>query len=351
MATQTQDYYQVLGVARNATGDQIKAAYRKLARKHHPDLNPGDKAAEERFKELQIAYDVLSNAENRKLYDQYGENWRVVQQTGQPPPPNWEAFRPGGQQETGGFDLSGFDFSGFRPGTSGEGYDVFEELFGRAGGARRTGPRRGRDVEAELELSLEEAHAGGHRTLQLQSAEICPTCHGAGMVNENQVCPTCGGRGQVLKPKTIEVNIPSGVRDGSSVRLAAQGSAGLDGGPAGDLYLHIRLKPHPTFRVEGDDLEVEMPLAPWEAVLGAKIEVPTIDGRVEMSVPQGAQSGQRLRLRGQGLNKRKGGRGDEYVRLNIRVPKTVSAEEQRLYEELKRVSTFNARGGSKAKGV
>jgi len=347
MATQTKDYYQVLSVARTATDDQIKAAYRKLARKHHPDLNPGDKAAEERFKELQAAYDVLSNPDNRKLYDQYGDNWRVVQQTGEPPPPNWEGFSQSGPQQTGGgFDFSGFDFSGFRPGTSGQGFDIFEELFSRGGGAHQTGPRRGRDVEAELELSLEEAHVGGRRTLQLQSAETCPTCHGRGMVSEDQICPTCGGRGQILKPKTIDVNIPAGMRDGSSVRLAGQGSTGLNGGPGGDLYLHIHLKPHPKFKVEGDDVEVEMPLAPWEAVLGARIQVPTIDGRVEVNVPQGAQNQQRLRLRGQGLNKRKGGRGDEYVRLNLRVPKTVSAEERRLYEDLKRLSTFNPRGGS-----
>lgn len=350
MATQTKDYYAELGVSRNATDDQIKAAYRKLARKHHPDLNPGDKAAEERFKQLQSAYDVLSNPENRKLYDQYGDNWRVVQQTGQAPPPNWEEFSPN-EQQARGFDFSGFDFSGFRPGTRGEGFDVFEQLFGGAGRARQTGPRRGGDVEAELELSLEEAHVGGRRTLQLQSAEICPTCHGTGMVNEDQVCPTCGGRGQILKPKTIDVNIPAGMRDGSSVRLAGKGNAGSSGGPAGDLYLHIRLRPHPTFRVQGDDVEIELPLSPWEAVLGAKIEVPTLDGKVEMNVPAASQSGQRLRLRGQGLNKRKGGRGDEYVRLNIRVPKTVSADERRLFEELKRMSTFNPRAGSKAKGA
>lgn len=350
MAVKTKDYYEVLAVARSATDDQIKAAYRKLARKHHPDLNPGDKAAEERFKELQAAYDVLSNPESRKLYDQYGENWRVIQQTGEPPS-NRDGFSPGGQQQTEGFDFSGFDFSGFRPGTSGEGFDAFEELFDRARAARRTGPRRGRDVEAELELSLEEAHTGGRRTLQLQAAETCPTCHGTGMVGEDQICPTCGGRGQVLKPKTIDVNIPAGMRDGSSVRLAGQGSTGLNGGPRGDLYLHIRLRPHPMFRVQGDDLEVEISLAPWEAVLGTKVQVPTIDGKVEVSVHQGAQSGQRLRLRGQGLNKRKGGRGDEYVRLNIRVPKTISADERRLYEELKELSNFNPRAESKAKGV
>jgi DnaJ-class molecular chaperone len=149
----------------------------------------------------------------------------------------------------------------------------------------------------------------------------------------------------VLKPKTIEVNIPSGVRDGSTVRLAGQGGTGTNGSEPGDLYLHIRLRPHSVFMLKGDDLEVELPVAPWEAVLGAKVQVPTIEGRVELTVPAGAKSGQRLRLRGQGLNKRKGGRGDEYVRLKIAVPKDVTSEERRLYEELKRVSSFNPRTG------
>lgn len=352
MAVGTKDYYEVLSVSRSATEDQIKAAYRKLARKFHPDLNPGDKAAEERFKELQEAYDVLSDAEKRKLYDQYGENWRVVQQTGQAPPPGWEGFRAAGDPQTGGFDFGGFDFGGFRAGGAG---DIFEELFGRAGGhaasrARRSA--RGRDVEAELELSLEEAHRGGRRTLQMQGAEVCATCQGAGVVNGNQVCQTCHGAGQVLKPRTIEVNIPAGVRDGSTVRLAGQGGAGTNGAQAGDLYLRIRLRPHPIFTVRGDDLEVEMPVAPWEAVLGTKIEVPTVDGQVEMTVPAGAQSGQRLRLRGQGLNKRRGGRGDLYVRLKVVVPREASDEERRLFEELRRVSRFNPRAGAhRAKGA
>lgn len=343
MAVKTRDYYEVLGVGRSASGDDIKTAYRKLARKYHPDLNPGDKAAEEQFKELQAAYDVLSDAEKRKLYDQYGENWRAVQQGGgAPPPPGWEGTRTGGGGQTGGFDFSGFDFGGFS-GTGGS--DIFEEMFGRAGrgGARARRSNRGRDVEAEVELSLEEAHRGGRRTLSMQVAEICQTCQGTGIVKDNQACPTCGGAGQVSKLKTIEVNIPAGVRDGSTVRLAGQGGAGMSGAAAGDLYLHIRLRPHPVFTVRGDDLEVELPLAVWEAVLGARLEVPTIDGQVEMTIPAGAQSGQRLRLRGQGLNKRRGGRGDEYVRLKIVVPKEVSDEERRLYEELKRVSRFNPR--------
>lgn len=347
MAVGTKDYYEVLGVSRSATEDHIKAAYRKLARKFHPDLNPGDKAAEERFKELQEAYDVLSDAEKRKLYDQYGENWRVVQQGGQAPPPGWEGFRAGGGSPAGGFDFSGFDFGDLGRGTGGMG-DIFEEMFGRAGagrGTRRHRSTRGRDVEAELELSLEEAHQGGRRTLQMQAGELCQACQGLGVTGGNQICQTCGGHGQVLRPKTIEVNIPAGVHDGATVRLAGQGGAGAQGAPNGDLYLRIRLRPHPVFTVRGDDLEVEVPLAPWEAVLGARIEVPTIDGQVEMTVPAGAQSGQRLRLRGQGLNKRRGGRGDIYVRLRVVVPRQVSEEERRLYEQLRRVSSFNPRAG------
>jgi DnaJ-class molecular chaperone len=340
MAIGTKDYYEVLGVSRNASTDEIKAAYRKLARKFHPDLNPGDKKAEENFKQLQEAYDVLSDAEKRKFYDQYGENWRVAQQTGGVPPPGRGRARAGGAPPGGGFDFGDFDF-----GRGGEGFDIFDEMFGRAGRGRSRRSNRGQDVEAELELSLEEAHRGGRHTLRLQVPEICPTCHGTGVINENQVCPTCGGTGQVVRPKAIEVTVPAGVRDGSTLRLAGQGGPGMNGGPPGDLYLHIRLRPHPVFTVRGDDLEVELSIAPWEAALGAKAEVPTIDGMVELTIPLGSQCGQRLRLRGLGLNKRRGGRGDEYVRLKIVVQKQLSEEERRLYEELRRVSHFNPRAG------
>jgi DnaJ-class molecular chaperone len=267
-----------------------------------------------------------------------------VKQGGGPPPPGWQEARSAGGPQSGGFDFSGFDFGGMGGGDT-RGFDIFEEMFGGATGRRRGRAQRrerGEDVEAQLELSLEEAHRGGRRTLQMRVAEICPTCSGSGMVKD-QTCQTCGGSGQLLKPKTIEVKIPAGVRDGSTVRLAGQGGAGMNGTQPGDLYLHIRLRPHPVFSVRGDDLEIELPIAPWEAVLGTKLEVPTIDGKVELTIPRSAQSGQRLRLRGQGLNKRKGGRGDQYVRLKIVVPKEVSAEEKRLYEELKRVSKFDPR--------
>jgi len=313
MAVNTKDYYAVLGVQRGASDDEIKKAYRKLARKFHPDLNPGDKAAEDQFKQLQAAYDVLSNPEDRKLYDEYGENWRAVKAGAgaPPPPPGWERAEGAPRGRAGGFDFNDFDFGRFSTGGAG-GFDIFEEMFG---GARDRGPRRGRghDIEAELELSLEEAHHGGRRTLQMQGAE------------------------------PIEVNIPAGMRDGSIIRLAGQGGSGANGSEPGDLYLHIRLLPHPVFTLKGDDLELELSIAPWEAVLGGSVEVPTIDGKVELKVPAGAKAGQRLRLRGQGLNKRKGGRGDEFVRLKVVVPKEVSAEERRLYEELKRVSRFNPR--------
>jgi DnaJ-class molecular chaperone len=345
--SKNRDYYEVLGVKRDAPEEEIKKAYRKLARKFHPDLNPGDKSAEEQFKQLQEAYDVLSNPEDRKLYDQYGENWRAVKAgAGAPPPPGREAgqrsTRAGGAGSAG-FDFGDFDFSSFRNPRGGAGIDVFEELFGGARGDRAPRGGRGRDIEAELELSLEDAHRGGRHTLQMQVAETCPTCNGSGMKDGN-ICDTCGGAGQVLRPKTIDVNIPAGVRDGSTVRLAGQGGAGSNGSEPGDLYLRIRLRPHPVFTLRGDDdLEVELPIAPWEAVLGGKVDVPTIDGRVEMTIPRGAKSGQRLRLRGQGLNKRKGGRGDEYARLKIVVPAEVSPEERELYEQLKRVSRFEPR--------
>ena len=344
MATKIKDYYDVLGVKRGASDNEIKQAYRKLARKFHPDLNPGDKVAEEKFKELQEAYDVLSDPENRKLYDQYGENWRAVKAGAGAPPPGWEGAQRSARRagpSAGGFDFGDFDFGSFRSQGAG-GFDIFEEMFGGAGRGRGRRSGRGADIEAELELSLEEAHRGGRRTLEMQMAEPCPTCGGTGL-QDGKPCETCRGSGQVLKPKTIEVNIPPGVRDGSTIRLAGQGVTGSNGSEPGDLYLRVRLRPHPVFMVKGDDLEVELPIAPWEAALGARVEAPTIDGKVELKIPPGANSGQRLRLRNQGLNKRKGGRGDEYVRLKIVVPKDVSPEERRVYEELQRISRFEPR--------
>lgn len=347
------DYYKVLGVSRTATEAEIKTAYRKLARKYHPDLNNGDRAAEAKFKELQEANSVLSDPESRRKYDRYGARWRTVDENQPQQPPDQQTS---GARAGGGF---AYDFSGATNNYAGDFGDIFGDLFNRArsgarGGPQQQGaraPRRGQDIEATLELSLEDAHRGGRHTLQMQTVETCPTCHGAGVIDNNQVCPTCGGAGQVARPKTIEVNIPAGARDGATLRLAGQGGAGSGGAgaPPGDLYLHIRLRPHAVFTVReenGDDVEIELPVTPSEAVLGARVSVPTIEGQVEMSVPPNAQGGTRLRLRGQGLNKRGGGRGDEYVRLKIVVPRAASDDERRLYEELRRASNFNPRAAA-----
>jgi curved DNA-binding protein len=334
MAVKFQDYYEVLGVSRTATADDIKKAYRKLARKYHPDVNPGDNSAEEKFKQVGEAYEVLSDPEKRKRYDQLGEHWKAGADF--TPPPGWE----GGRVEYA--DLG--DLFGAGHGSGGFS-DFFETLFGSRGG-RRAGAgfaMRGQDVEAAIELSLEEAHHGTTRTITLQTTAVCPTCNGSGR-RENQPCATCRGAGVVTRPKTLDVTIPAGVRHGSVMRLAGQGEAGTGNAPAGDLLLHVHLRPHPLFHVlEEGDVELELPVAPWEAALGAKVRVPTIEGSVDMTVPAGAQGGQRLRLRGQGVQRRGSGRGDQYVRLKLVNPPALTESERALFEQLAAASRFNPR--------
>ncbi|MCI0660222.1 MAG: J domain-containing protein [Acidobacteria bacterium] len=338
MAVKFRDYYDVLGVTRTASEDEIKKAYRKLARKYHPDVNPGDKTAEEKFKELNEAYEVLSDPEKRRRYDQLGENWKAGADF--TPPPGWEGAR-------GGFDFSEIFGGGGGGGRGPSGFsDFFDAFFGGGRGARAGAgfSMRGSDVEAEILLTLEEAHRGVTRTITLEAAERCPDCGGSGMTKDNKMCPTCRGRGFTHRPKSLEVNIPAGVRDGSVIRLAGQGEPGTGNAQAGDLFLRVRINPHPLFSLVGeDDIQVELPIAPWEAALGANISVPTLDGPVEMTVPPGTQGGQRLRLRGQGLNRRRGGRGDEYVKLKIVIPAKLSPNERELFEKLAVESRFNAR--------
>jgi DnaJ-class molecular chaperone len=346
MAAQFRDYYEVLGVPRTATEDDIKQAYRKLARKYHPDVNPGDKSAEDKFKEINEAYEVLSDANKRKRYDALGPNWKAGEEFR--PPPNWETGGTGSgvNVEFGDF---GDVFGG--AGASGGGFsDFFEALFGRRRGARagaRAGAgfsMRGQDIEAENPITLEEAHRGGKRSITLQLAESCPDCRGTGSKDGKTVCPTCRGAGAVRRPKSLEVTIPAGVRDGSVIRLAGQGESGIGGATAGDVFLRVRTQPHRLFNVLGEnDVELELPVAPWEAALGASLPVPTLDGPVQMKIPPGAQGGQRLRLRGQGLNRRGGGRGDEYVRLKIVNPPRLGSREQELYADLAAESRFNPR--------
>ena len=334
MAVKFKDYYNVLGVSKTATADDIKKAYRKLARKNHPDVNPGDKFAEDAFKEINEAYEVLSDPEKRKRYDQLGSNWTAGADF--TPPPGWENA---GVQ----FGNFGDVFAGER--RPGGFSDFFESLFGNRRGARAGAgfQMRGQDVEAEIALTLEETHRGGARSLSLQGAEPCTDCGGSGS-KDGKTCPTCHGTGTIRRPKSFEVTIRAGIRDGSVIRLAGQGERGMNGAPAGDLFLRVRIEPHRVFNgVGADDVQVELPVAPWEAALGGKVTVPTLDGPVEMKIPAGAQGGQRLRLRGQGLNRRGGGRGDQYVKLNIVIPSKLTDKEKELFEKLAAESQFNAR--------
>jgi curved DNA-binding protein len=333
MAVKFRDYYEVLGVSKTSTGAEIKKAYRKLARKLHPDVNPGDKSAEEKFKELNEAYEVLSDPEKRKRYDQLGPNWKAGADF--TPPPGWENSRV----EYGDFG----EVFGRGGGPSGFS-DFFESLFGGRGARAGAGfAMRGQDVEAEISLTLEEAHRGASRNITLQATETCPDCRGSGS-KDGKTCPTCRGAGAIRRPKSLDVTIPAGVRDGSVIRLAGQGEPGTNGAKAGDLFLRVRIEPHRLFSIVGeDDVQIELPVAPWEAALGARVSVPTLEGSVDMTIPAGAQGGQRLRLRGQGLTRRGGGRGDQYVKLKIVIPSRLTPKEKELLEKLLAESRFNAR--------
>jgi DnaJ-class molecular chaperone len=335
MAVKFKDYYETLGVPRDATEEQIKQAYRRLARKYHPDVNPGDKEAEERFKEINEAYEVLSDPEKRRKYDALGSNWKAGADF--TPPPGAGAFRAD-YGDLGDLFGEGGRFGGFS--------DFFRILFG---GAPRAGPgfafsARGADVESEVTLTLEEAHRGATRTLSLPIEEPCASCGGAG-VRDQKPCPVCRGSGWRTSIEQFTVNIPRGVRDGSVIRVPGRGGAGF-GGERGDLYLRIRLLPHDKFQVrDGGDIVVELPVTPWEALLGSRVQAPTLDGPVEMRIPPRSQGGQMLRLRGKGLARPGGGRGDEYVRLKIVVPPQPTEKELELFQKLAEVSGYNPRAG------
>jgi DnaJ-class molecular chaperone len=339
MPVKFRDYYEVLGLKRDATDDQIRQAYRKLARKHHPDLNPKDKAAEEKFKEINEANEVLSDPAKRKRYDQLGSNWKDGAEF--TPPPGW-----------GRVNIEYEDLGSIFGGGGGGFSDFFEAFFGGGkstaqSNQRRRGSRsktnRGQDAEAQMEISLEDAHRGGRHRITLQGARTCAVCKGSGESN-GVVCPVCRGSGQVLQPRTIDVNIPPAAREGSVIKVRKQGQTGSNGAELGELFITLKIKPHPVFSVSGDDITAEVPISPWEAVLGATIEVPTIEGKAEMKIPPGSQGGQRLRLRGQGLNRRDGGRGDEYVRLKIVVPTHPTERETQLFRELAEASHLKPRG-------
>src|SRR5579864_5962900 len=384
-AASKKDYYEVLGVSRSAKEDEIRKAYRKLARKHHPDLNPGDKASEERFKKVQEAYDVLSDPKKRPVYDQYGFYSDNIPAGGPGP------GGAGGQHDPG-MGFGGFDFSDIMnqaggphpgPGTgSGDFRDIFSQFFGekRAKRGGTSGLEKGSDLEYGLNIDFWESIRGTQVRLNVNRQETCETCNGAGTAGGSStvcpecdgsgnvtqmagamkfsltcprcdgkgrlrnVCPTCHGDGRLSKPDFVEVRIPPGAQSGSRLRVPSKGNAGTNSGLAGDLYITVRVTPHPFFGREGDDIHIQVPVTVSEAGLGAKIEVPTIDGRALLKVPQGTQNSQKFRLREKGvLNSRKNKRGDEIVEVVIQAPKVQDERTKELLRELSQVNTEDPR--------
>lgn len=341
------DYYKILGVARGANEDEIKKAFRKLARKYHPDVNPGDKKAEDKFKEINEAYEVLSDASKRNKYDTLGPNWS--EQFG----PNYSNARTrrtyNGTGAGGGGSARNPQFD-FDPNSSGFS-DFFETLFGRGsnlGGTNGMGGntnfagrdirrRAGEDIEQPVEVTLQEAYTGGVRTFNIQSTENCPTCHGTGELN-GKVCSTCHGQGSVPRSKRIQVKIPAGVDNGSKIRVAGEGQPGLGGGPRGDLFLVISVKIDSGFERKGDDLYVDMDVDLVHAILGGEVTVPTPDGRkLLLTIPAETQNGRVFRLGGKGMPRLRGeGSGNLYGRVKVVLPTQLSVEERELFEQLAR---------------
>jgi curved DNA-binding protein len=348
MPVQYKDYYQILGVPRTASETDIKKAFRKLAREYHPDVAKNKKQAEEKFKEVNEAYEVLGDPAKRKKYDELGSNWSAGSEFRAPP--GWESFGSGGYPGRGPrgqeyeFHFGGTGFS-----------DFFEQLFGgrgvRSGGGfsrfggideEESAAERGRDIEGDIMVTLEEAMRGSVRSVSVRHGAPCEHCGGTGQ-RARHVCNVCGGTGQVAKTDTYQVKIPAGVTEGQRLRIAGRGEAGSGGGSAGDLYLRVRFARHPDFEVEGHNLIYEAELAPWEAVLGGNVSVPTLDGRVNIKIPPGTHNGQKLRLRGRGLPQRGDGGGDLIVVTRIEVPTRVNESERKLWEQLAKESGFNPR--------
>lgn len=329
------DYYQILGVSRTADEKEIKSAYRKLARKYHPDVNPGDKSAETKFKEISEAHEVLSDPHKRAQYDSFGEQWKAYSQAG---------ARPGGPTVNmdPGFE---FDFGG-RGGLN----DLFESLFGGRAGRSERASRDGEDVEYGIDLSLEEALRGVTKTLSLRIEDLCPECDGLGTTrdargryNLQSACPRCRGTGHVPRNSQVEVKIPAGVAEGQRIRLAGQGAGGANG-QKGDLYLLVRIKAHAHFERDGSDLYVDVPLPFTVAALGGEVAVPTLSGERTLPIPAGVQSGQKIRVAGQGMPRLNGQKpGDLYARIKITVPKDLAPRERELLTELARIRGDRAR--------
>jgi molecular chaperone DnaJ len=406
MATTTKkDYYEILGVKKSASEEEIRKAFRKLARKYHPDVNPGDKSAEEKFKALSEANDVLSDPKKRKIYDQLGFYSDNID------PAAAEAYARGGPTGAGGFggfpgggvhpgqseggqgahfDFNGFDFSDLFEGgrgrkatsSSGGGFrDIFSNMFsGRGGAAAPEGPEAGSDLEYQVNVPFWTAIRGGVMRLNITRRETCSNCHGQGYIESPgkcaecngtgqvtqtggrmkfnvtcprchgtgknlTVCPVCHGEGTVERSEPLEVRIKAGTRDGQRIRIAGKGNAGSHGAPAGDLYVIIRTGDHPVFRREGDDIYLTVPVTATEAALGAKVEVPTVDGRTMLKIPPGTQSGQKLRLREKGVPSatKEGTRGDEIVEIKVTVPMPRDEKTKELLRELAKLNPEDPR--------
>lgn len=374
------DYYETLGVPRGASGDEIRKSYRKLARKYHPDLNPGDKSAEERFRNVQEAYDVLSDSSKRQMYDQYGfysENGFAG------PPPGGGA---GGRGQPN-MDFGGFDFTDFVGGGAGGGRrtetpgggsgrfgDLFSQFFGKGAAEPRVEAEKGSDLEYALTIDFWQAIKGTQQRVTITRYDLCGTCRGTGQSGAAEVqcpqckgsgnvtqmagamrfnitcprcngsgklrnaCPTCGGDGRLARQETVDIRIPPGARSGSRLRVPGKGNAGTMGAPSGDLYITTRVEDHPFFHREGDNIEIKVPVTVWEAALGSKIEVPTIDGRTLLKIPQGTKNGQRFRLREKGVgNSRTAERGDQIVEVSIQAPDPRDERTRELLKELSKL--------------
>lgn len=330
---QFQDYYSVLGVSRNADEAEIKRAYRELARKLHPDVNK-NADAEERFKAVNEAHQVLSDPEKRSRYDRFGSDWERYQSASDSGAPT--DFSQWFSGQSGGNPNARYDYRT----SGGEGFsDFFETLFGsssRASRPQRRAPRRGEDHEYPIEVSMRDAFTGTSRAFEMQVPQGCPACNGTGSV-QGSICFACEATGTIQKRSRIEVSIPAGIRDGQRVRVSGKGSPGRDGGPAGDVYLKVRIKPDPAFVLEGNDLKVDVTVPLYTAILGGEAIVTTLSGRVALTIPPETQNGRAFRLRKQGWPIAVGSseRGDLLARVNVVLPIDLSETERDLFERLK----------------
>lgn len=341
MSVQYKDYYTSLGVQRDASDADIKKAFRKLAREFHPDVARDKKKAEEKFKEINEAYEVLGDPAKRKKYDELGANWKSGADFR--PPGDW-ANAGGARRASGGPGRADYEFQFGGTGFS----DFFEQVFGgrHSGNSQQftseETAEHGRDIEGDIMVTLDEAMSGSVRAVNVRHAVECETCGGTGRRGQ-RTCQTCAGEGRVTKEDQYQVKIPAGVTEGQRLRLAGRGEAGARGGKAGDLFLRVRLAKHPDFEIEGANLIHEAEIAPWEGVLGTSLAVPTLTGRVNIKIPPGTQNGQKLRVRGRGLSKPGAEHGDLIIVARVELPAKITDSERKLWEQLARESSFNPR--------